>query len=138
MVRKNTATEKAIAALPPISKPDDLSPEASAEWDRIVTQMDDVGLLTSLDQEMFRNYCEDSATLIPYLRQQVEDGNEKAEAGLHRATLRLFRFAKDLGLTPAARAAILKKTKGIERHDPKGDKAALKIAEFGAERDKAR
>ena len=39
-------------------KPDDLSPVASEEWDRIVPELDRLGILSPLDRTMLVVYCE--------------------------------------------------------------------------------
>lgn len=104
-------------------KPDTLTAEAAAEWDRIVPELEAVGMLTTVDRAALILYCESWAEYqaagrvlqaenrilaVPIQSSRGEVVGERQE--LHPAVKlqreafdRVVRLLKEFGLTPAAR-----------------------------------
>ena len=93
-------------------KPDDLSPVASEEWDRIVPELDRLGILSPLDRTMLVVYCEAVEIYTLALAKVRESGvlikGARGSERVKNPALQIVRdfasmirvFGSDLGLTP--------------------------------------
>lgn len=106
-----------------------MSPEAMAVWDRMIAAFGATGVLTAVDADVLRVYCEavvryeQSAKLLEASGPLVKGvrGGELVKNPLHqvvRDNADLVRmFARELGFTPSARSA-LSGIKGQPEEDP--------------------
>lgn len=97
--------------------PEDLDPEARAEWDRIVPHLAALGLLSHLDRAALAAYCQlyarwweaERAIREHGLTQVTESGYvaQRPEVGIANTALtQMRRYLVEFGLTPAARSRI--------------------------------
>ena len=94
--------------------PDWLSPEALAEWRRIVPALDALGVLKEADRAMVSAYCETWSTYATAIRQVRAEGvtvvnpesgcprKNPALAAAEAAANQLRSLGNELGLSPAA------------------------------------
>jgi P27 family predicted phage terminase small subunit len=94
--------------------PDWLSPEALAEWHRIVPALDALGVLKEADRAMVSAYCETWSTYVTAIRQVRAEGvtvvnpethcprKNPALAAAEAAANQLRSLGNELGLSPAA------------------------------------
>jgi len=94
--------------------PRDLSEEAKAEWRRVVPELEDIGILASVDRGVLVRYCTAWADWVELQRLLAQSGKvlKGARGHLVRNPLWFMKndaeqtvsdLAKQLGLTPAAR-----------------------------------
>ena len=130
--------------IPPV--PEHLSNEAKAEWNRVATALDGMGLLTQMDRAALAAYCqaygdwvEAEGQLRKYgkvvkspVRRTVRrsKGEEIAEttggypmqspflAIRNRALETMHRFLTEFGMTPASRSRVSVVPERIEDNDP--------------------
>ena len=112
---KRLSTGKTIPVAAP-EMPDDMDGEAAAEWERIVPDIEAMGLLATLDRGVLIRYCRGWATWLD-LDEKIRATSLLVQgigtsAGLVRNPLWMMRqdventlgaLEKQLGLTPAAR-----------------------------------
>lgn len=102
--------------LPP-DPPAWLTPEARAEWDRVVPELQRLQLLTPLNGPVLAAYCEtwsryvDAAQTIQREGQVVTNGRggpvrHPALVTLEKASTELRQLAAEFGLTPASEARL--------------------------------
>ena len=111
---KRLSTGKRIEVAAP-SMPDDLDGEAAAEWERVVPEIEAMGLLATLDRGALIRYCRgwaDWCELDQRLRATGMLVRGRRDDGLVRNPLWMMRsdieatlreLGKQLGLTPASR-----------------------------------
>ncbi len=79
--------------------PDWFPPDATIEWDRVVPELDRLGVLTSVDAATVEAHCLTYGEIVATV---------KAGEPLKAALLGQMRaYASELGLTPAARAKMI-------------------------------
>ncbi len=93
-----------------------LSPEAAAEWRRVVPGLQRLDILKPEDRAVLAAYCETWATFVDAIRQQHRDGLTieakqgvlaHPAVGIARAAARELRaFAAHFGLTPSTEQAL--------------------------------
>lgn len=104
-----------------------LSPEAKAEWRRVVPELDRIGMLTRVDRAALATYCEVWATFVTAQRdlhengirllaveQVTEDGTKVYAKAIKNpsvlvakdAAAQVRQFCAEFGLTPSSRARI--------------------------------
>jgi P27 family predicted phage terminase small subunit len=101
----------------PLTAPEDLRPEARVVWERVIDAIGHTGVLTSADKDLLRLYCE---TLVRYTEAEGmlsktgplirgRDGN-LVKNPLHQIVRdnadSVKKYARELGLTPAARVGL--------------------------------
>lgn len=115
------------APAPPAGEPDKpewLSAEASAEWDRVLPQLLTAGTLSRIDRSALAAYCQSWSDVVALTAQVEKDGRTwdepiQSAAGavvghrikphpavrqLEAASARMRQYLIEFGLTPAARA----------------------------------
>jgi P27 family predicted phage terminase small subunit len=106
-----------IPAGGPLTPPEDLRPEVRTIWERVVEALGPTGVLTSADRDLLRLYAEALARYIeaeqmlaksgPLIRGR--DGN-LVKNPLHQIVRdngdAVKKYARELGLTPAARVGL--------------------------------
>ncbi len=109
-------TEEPMPRLGAPDKPDDLSLIASAEWDRVVPELDRLGLVSPVDAAALVVYCEAVAIHAAAVAKITESGVliEGARGGervkhpavqiARDAASTIRTYGAEFGLTPAARA----------------------------------
>jgi P27 family predicted phage terminase small subunit len=110
-------------------RPSDLSDEAASVWRRIMRDFGATGVITAVDADALRAYCE-AVVRYQYAAKKLEESGplvrgqrsgELVKNPLHqivRDNADLLRqFARELGLTPSARTG-LHVGKGGELYDP--------------------
>ena len=99
--------------------PDDLDPEAQAEWHHVEAHMAATGVIRQVDRLLLRAYCEAASRYLQSVRLYATSGPLLPDRGHHgvvknplhqivrdnEATLRAL--ARELGLTPSARAGLV-------------------------------
>ena len=102
----------------PTTPPDFLSPLAAIEWARIAPDLDVMGVAKAVDGSALAAYCEcwarwrtlnEIATKSPPLIKSLRDGSmvkNPVVAQVRDASSELRLWAREFGLTPAARASI--------------------------------
>ena len=135
---KRLSTGKTIPVAAP-EMPDDLEGEAAAEWERIVPEIEAMGLLATLDRAVLIRYCRGWANWC-VLDEKLQDTGLLVKGrrdGLVRNPLWMMRsdiestleaLGKQLGLTPAARLRA-----GVKHEMPAiddGNKRAFDIEEY--------
>ena len=137
---KRLSTGKTIPVAAP-EMPDDLEGEAAAEWERIVPEIEAMGLIATLDRGVLIRYCRGWAAWL--------DIDEKLRAtgllvkgrrdGLVRNPLWMMRsdientlreLGKQLGLTPAARLRAGVKHEVPDADDGNQKRVSASIAEY--------
>lgn len=109
--------QRVIGGTTPPSKPEWLTPDASAEWDRVVSELSKNYLVTPLDAMTLAAYCQAYAMWRAADRQVREEGltfvGDNGTIRAHPAAklcLSLFaelrRMAAEFGFSPAARSRI--------------------------------
>jgi P27 family predicted phage terminase small subunit len=108
------------------SCPDFLKPEAKIEWNRVVPELDRVGLLTLVDQAALAGYCESWAKWMEaeiYLQEngsvfEMKKFNKEGAvisvyylprpevAIANQSQMAVLKFCSEFGMTPASRAKI--------------------------------
>lgn len=94
-----------------------LSKEASAEWDRIVPELEACGLLTKIDYAVLLGYCQAFGNWSKAVRMVAKHGTVvESPNGLkmtspyvtqqNQAAALMRQFANDFGLSPASRAKV--------------------------------
>ena len=102
-----------------------MTPEAKAEWRRVVPELTRLDLLKAEDRAVLTHYCETWATYVVALRQVRADGitvtnrsrrkdgtettwstRNPAVAVMERAGQQLLRAAREFGLTPSAESEL--------------------------------
>lgn len=96
----------------PLVKPEMLSPDASWMWDRVVEQMESIGLLKPLDALALEVACENFARMREAVRKRQSDGLLTANSqgvvagqwiGIEERAARDFRsWCAEFGLTPVS------------------------------------
>ena len=120
---KRLSTGKTIPVAAP-DMPDDFDGEAADEWDRIVPEIEAMGLLATLDRSALIRYCRGWATWVDLDEKLRATGLlvKGARDGLVRNPLWMMRqdvestleaLEKQLGLTPAARLRA-----GVKHEEP--------------------
>lgn len=101
----------------PLSPPLDLRDEARIVWERVVDALGPTGVLTAADKDILRLYCEavvryvEAETLLSRSQPLVQgrDGS-LVKNPLHQIVRdnadAVRKYARELGLTPAARAGL--------------------------------
>lgn len=105
--------------------PDDLTPVAREEWDRITSELDSMNLLSSADRAALVLYVEafaryESAKKASLL-QKYENGVVQVSAAytiLHKERDIMRRLLEQFGLTPAARARMAVTKDKANENDP--------------------
>ena len=131
--RLNRAEPAPRAGLP--LAPDDLGPAAAEVWRHVLAEMGATGVITGADADVLRLYCEavaryrQAAALLDQTGPLLQARGHGARAGelvknplsqIVRDNAVLVRaFARELGLTPAARASL--HSGGREERDPFAD-----------------
>lgn len=97
-------------------KPAWLSPEASAEWDRLAPMLASLDLLTALDRAAFALYCQTWADFVRAVQEVRQagityevEGNLKTHPAVKiasNAAKQLLQMAGEFGMTPAARTRL--------------------------------
>jgi P27 family predicted phage terminase small subunit len=112
----NTREAEPVAALPEPS--DDLDPRARAVWDRVMADFGHTDVIRRLDTDALRCYCEavsryeEAAQMLRKTGPLIKGarGGDVVRNPLHqivRDNADMMRmFARELGLTPAARAGL--------------------------------
>lgn len=80
-------------------RPDWLTGDSLAEWNRIVPELDRLGILTCVDGGILEAYCVTYGAIVAAVR-----SNEPPKAALLG---QLRAYAAELGMTPAARAKLI-------------------------------
>ena len=101
-------------------RPDYLSPVAVEEWDRVVPELERLGLLTIVDGGALAAYCESYALfvaaaidvrergpLIPGQRGRGELVRNPSVQSMRDAAATMRSYASEFGLTPQARARMV-------------------------------
>ena len=129
---KRLSTGKRIEVAAP-EMPDDLDGEAAAEWERIVPEIEAMGLIATLDRGVLIRYCRGWATWLD-LDQKIRDIGllvQGARDGMVRNPLWMMRsdveatleaLGKQLGLTPAARLRA-----GVKHEEPQASDSKARI-----------
>ena len=131
---KRLSTGKTIPVAAP-EMPDDMDGEAAAEWERIVPDIEAMGLLATLDRGVLIRYCRGWATWLD-IDQKIRDTSLLVKgigtsAGLVRNPLWMMRqdventlgaLEKQLGLTPAARLRA-----GVKHEEPEASDSKARI-----------
>ena len=109
-------------------RPPDLSPAALAVWRRVIREYGDSGVLTALDSDVLRVYCEavarysQAAVMLATTGPLVKGARhgELVKNPLHqvvRENADLVRLhARELGLTPSARSSV-RSVEAVEQID---------------------
>jgi P27 family predicted phage terminase small subunit len=111
-------------------KPEGLHPIASAAWDRIVDELDRLGMLTKIDRDALKVYCEAVAThdlAVELVRQAgvlVRRGGRENGEAVKNPALQIVRdqahiirsFGAAFGLTPSDRSRLT-----VPMSDPHAD-----------------
>jgi len=121
--RKDKDADLKIESSVPLS-PKWLSEEAKAEWKRVTSALDKLGILTQLDRALLTVYCEmweeyriaTNYIVTPIGKKtqlvlKTKGGNviqNPAVAIRHKAFQLLLRAAAELGMSPSARASMVK------------------------------
>jgi len=98
--------------------PDDLDPDAEAEWRHVEDQMAATGVIRPVDRMLLRAYCEAVSRYLQSVRLYATSGPLLPDRGHHgvvknplhqivrdnEATMRAL--ARELGLTPSARSGL--------------------------------
>lgn len=90
---------------------------ACAYWRNIILRAQDVLVMDSLDTEMLAIYC----SQMSRLRSMLADYTPGQEKNIQKIEKSLLGYAKELGLTPTARAGIAKKRAAQAVDDPTAD-----------------
>tara|TARA_Y100000310_G_C20590278_1_gene767613 strand:- start:11 stop:460 length:450 start_codon:yes stop_codon:yes gene_type:complete len=116
-------------------KPDWISSEAKAEWDRVQPELEGLGLLTRIDRGALAGYCQawaDFKATTEWIEEHGEMYKTKDKLGnvvfkvfpqvniKSKARRDMVVFAREFGMTPSARAGIQ-----TEAQDDEGFGAAL-------------
>lgn len=98
--------------------PSGLSPAARAEWQRVVPELVELGVIARIDRAALSGYCEAWATWLQANREMQKKGAELVQAtsgGPAASALLRIRtaaakemadFAREFGMTPAARSRV--------------------------------
>ena len=133
---KKASTGKRIPVAAP-QMPDDLGGEAAAEWERVVPEIESMGLLATLDRAVLVRYCRGWADWCELDEKLQATGLlvQGARSGLVRNPLWMMRsdievtleaLGKQLGLTPAARLRAGVKHEVPEVNEDKARVVAIK------------
>ena len=106
-----------IPAGGPLSPPIDLRPESREVWERVIAALGSTGVLTSADKDVLRLYCDALARYLEAESMLSKTGPLiKGRAGefvknpLHQIVRdnadAVKKYARELGLTPAARVGL--------------------------------
>lgn len=112
--------------------PEDLHPEARAEWDRIVPHLAELGLLSELDRTALAAYCqlyarwwEAERAIREYGMVQYTDtgyATQRPEVGVANQALKQLKvYLAEFGLSPAARTRIDASTAPPEKRNAFAD-----------------
>ena len=129
---KRASSGKTIPVAAP-EMPDDMDGEAAAEWERIVPDIEAMGLIASLDRGVLIRYCRGWATWLDLDEKLRATGLlvKGARDGLVRNPLWMMRsdveatleaLGKQLGLTPAARLRA-----GVKHEEPQASESKARI-----------
>ena len=129
---KRLSTGKRIEVAAP-EMPDDLDGEAAAEWERIVPEIEAMGLIATLDRGVLIRYCRGWAAWVDLDEKLRSTGLlvQGARDGLVRNPLWMMRsdveatleaLGKQLGLTPAARLRA-----GVKHEEPQASDSKARI-----------
>lgn len=89
-----------------INAPASLSKDGKAVWNRIMNSVKGLSLFDNLDTELLESYCE----IVAKIRKMQKEDLSLDEEKLLQGYLRLKKsYADSLGLSPAARARLVKK-----------------------------
>jgi P27 family predicted phage terminase small subunit len=134
---KKTNVGKTVVVAAP-DRPDGLEGEAQAEWERVVPELEAIGLIATVDRSVLIRYCRSWADWCEVDRNLQATGMliKGRRDGLVRNPLFLLRsdlentlsdLGKQLGLTPAARLRA-----GVEHQEQveEDEVAPTKIAEY--------
>ncbi|KKL89644.1 hypothetical protein LCGC14_1912690, partial [marine sediment metagenome] len=113
--------------------PDDMEGEAADEWERVVPEIEAMGLLATLDRGALIRYCRGWADWCDLDQKLRETGllTKGANGGVVRNPLWMMRsdientlreLGKQLGLTPAARLRA-----GVKHEEPEVDESKVQI-----------
>ena len=97
--------------------PPELSPGARAEWDRIIDELDRLGLITTLDRAALAAYCQHWGYFVTANQNLQKYGDVlKSPNGcvivspyvgiMNRASEMMYRYAKEFGFTPSSRTQV--------------------------------
>lgn len=111
----NAAEPKPDPAIPDC--PDHLTPEARAEWDRIVPELEALGLLTRIDRAALAAYCTAYGRWVEAERMVKEHGltvetpngypvKSPWLSTADKALDQLRKFIQEFGLSPASRSKV--------------------------------
>lgn len=117
--------------------PDHLTPDARAEWDRIVSELAALGLMTRLDRGALAAYCQawgrwraaeealarmaarDATTAGLMIRTKSGNLIQNPLVGTaNKAMADMIRYAAEFGMTPSARTRIRAETATTGPDDP--------------------
>lgn len=129
---KRLSTGKVVPVAAP-EMPDDMDGEAAAEWQRIVPDIEAMGLIATLDRSVLIRYCRAWADWVD-IDQKLRDTGllvKGARNGVVRNPLWMMRsdvegtleaLEKQLGLTPAARLRA-----GVKHEEPEADDSKARV-----------
>lgn len=108
-----TRTEEPIPDLSAPDRPDWLLLLAGELWDRLVPQLEDMGVLGRCDSVVLERYCQNYAMWrgdVAWLRERDPEDGGYNQVGRRALALSdsLRKDERELGLTPAARAGLAK------------------------------
>lgn len=86
--------------------PRELQGEARAEWQRIVPDLDQIGLLAKADRAVLIGYCQCWAAFQEAGRMMEENFTRTEILIWAKLNERLLSYTRELGLSPAARARL--------------------------------
>lgn len=86
--------------------PKELQGEARAEWQRVVPDLDQIGLLARADRAILISYCQTWSALIDAQREMELDFGRHAILVWAKLNERLLAHIRELGLSPAARSRL--------------------------------
>lgn len=106
-----------IPAGGPLTPPVDLREEARVVWERVIAALGSTGVLTSADKDLLRLYCEafvryqEAEAMLSKTGPLIKGrGGEYVKNPLHQIVRdnadAVKKYARELGLTPAARVGL--------------------------------
>lgn len=114
--RLNDREPKPPKAIP--IPPAELNEAARGEWRRVCQMLYDLGIVSAIDRAVVTAYCECWSTYMDAIKQVKISGGPVVKSGTgtpiqnpwinvkNRARHDLLNFARDLGMTPAARSRV--------------------------------
>jgi len=121
------------------TSPDLLDADAQAEWDRIVPELEQHGLITAVDRAALAAYCAAYSRWAAAERIIAAEGilTEGAHGGkvkhpavsvANEAMMMISRFCGEFGLTPASRSRVIGSGGKKKKKDDKADFFTPKLA----------